>query len=402
MDTKVLAPVDLTGTFAGDLHDVLREAARQGPLAIDEVTGATVVFRHRDVDELAHDPRLIGIGLTLFDMMGITDGPLRDWYGRLMFTTEGDYHRRIRSVVSRAFTPRSVGALRMAAADMAAAAVGAARQSGDLLSASSLGTRLICRLLGVPAGDVAVFTRWADALSPVFSVMTPEQIADATDAITEMQNYVDELTTRRANDPGDDLITALLAAEADGERLTHGETVTMIANLLVAGHDTAGSQIPCSILVALQHRDQLDGVLNDAARFTSAVNETMRLEPSIPAIPRTTVAPIELHGTTIPAGSIVMLCIAAACRDASAWPEPDQYDPDRFTRPDAAKLLSFGAGTHYCLGTALARIAVEEAVRAVLAADPALRLTEDPADIPWRLVLGRSPARLVVSSDTAA
>jgi cytochrome P450 len=352
VQSNVLPSVDLTGTFASDLHDVLGKATRQGPLAIDEMTGAIVVFRHRDVDELAHDPRLIGIGLTLFDMMGITAGPLRDWYSRLMFTTEGDYHRRIRSVVSRAFTPRSVGALRMAAADMAAAAVGAARQSGDLLSASSLGTRLICRLLGVPAGDVAVFTRWADALSPVFSVMTPEQIADATHAITEMQNYVDELTTRRANDPGDDLITALLAAEADGERLTHGETVTMIANLLVAGHDTAGSQIPCSILVALQHRDQLDGVLNDAARFTGAVNETMRLEPSIPAIPRTTVAPIELHGTTIPAGSIVMLCIAAACRDASAWPEPDHYDPDRFARPDTAKLLSFGAGTHYCLGTA--------------------------------------------------
>ena len=402
MDTEVLASVDLSGTFAGDLHGVLREAARRGPLAIDEVTGATVVLRHRDVDELAHDPRLIGIGLTLFDMMGITDGPLRDWYGRLMFTTEGDYHRRIRSVVSRAFTPRSVGALRAAAADMAAAAVTEARLSGDLLSASSLGTRLICRLLGVPEGDVAVFTKWADALSPVFSVMTTEQIADATHAITEMQNYVDELTTRRAKDPGDDLITALLAAEADGERLTHGETVTMIANLLVAGHDTAGSQIPCSILVALRHRDRLDGVLNDAARFTGAVNETMRLEPSIPAIPRTTVAPIELHGTTIPAGSIVMLCIAAACRDASAWPEPDNYDPDRFTRPDTAKLLSFGAGTHYCLGTALARIAVEEAVRAVLAADPPLRLTEEPAEIPWRQVLGRSPSRLLVSPDTAA
>src|SRR5258705_3374702 len=207
-------------------------------------------------------------------MMGITDGPLRDWYGRLMFTKGGTFPRRLRSVLSRAFTPRSAGALRAAAAGMATANIVAARDSGDLLSASSLGTRLICRLLGVPDGDVAVFTKWADALSPVFSVMTPEQIADATHAITEMQSYVDELTNRRAKDPRDDLITALLVAEADGERLTHTETVTMIANLLVAGHDTAGGHIPCRNLVALQHRDQLDGVLNDAARFTSAVNET--------------------------------------------------------------------------------------------------------------------------------
>ncbi len=122
----------------------------------------------------------------------------------------------------------------------------------------------------------------------------------------------------------------------------------------------------------------------------------MRLEPSIPAIPRTALAPIDLHGTTIPAGSMVFLCLAAACRDEAAWPEPDRFDPDRFTRPDTARLPNFGAGTHYCLGTALAKIAVEESLRAVLAAETPLRLTEDPADIPWRQVLGRSPARLVV------
>jgi cytochrome P450 len=243
-----------------------------------------------------------------------------------------------------------------------------------------------------------VFTKWAEALSPVFFIMTPDQIDAATTAIIEMQSYVDELTTRRATDPGDDLITSLLAAEADGERLTHAETVTMIANLLVAGHDTAGSQIPCSILVALQHRDVLDGALADPTRFISAVSETMRLEPSIPAIPRTAVQPIDLYDTTIPAGSMVFLCLAAASRDAAAWPDPDTFDPDRFTRPDTARLLNFGAGTHYCLGTALAKIAVEEALRAVLAADPPMRLAEDPAEIPWRQVLGRSPARLTVTS----
>jgi cytochrome P450 len=396
--SSVLTPVDLSGSFGANLHGMLREAAAQGPLATDIDTGATIVLRQQDVEMLAHDPRLEGIGLALFDMMGIADGPLRDWYARIMFTTEGDYHRRIRSLVSRAFTPRSVGALREAAAQMANDAVVTARETGDLLATSSLGTRMICRLLGVPDGDDAVFTQWAAALSPVFFVMTPEQIADATAAIVELQSYVDELTTRRAKNPGDDLITSLLAAESDGERLTHTETVNMIANLLVAGHDTAGSQIPCSLLVALQHRDQLDGVLDDPARFTSIVSETIRLEPSIPAIPRTAVEPIELHGTAIPVGSMVFLCIAAACRDASAWPEPDRFDPDRFTRADTAKLLNFGAGTHYCLGTALAKIAVEEALRAVLATDPPLHMTENADEIPWRQILGRSPARLGVSS----
>jgi cytochrome P450 len=140
--------VDLTGTFADDLDDVLRAAAQEGPLTTDVATGATVV---------------------------LTDGPLRAWYGGLMFTNEGDYHRRIRSLVARAFTPRSVAAY------------------------STVATRLMCRLLGVPDTDVPVFAAWLDALSPVFLVMTPEQIADATTAITELQDYVDELTTRRSH-----------------------------------------------------------------------------------------------------------------------------------------------------------------------------------------------------------
>jgi cytochrome P450 len=397
-----ISTIDLSTTFAGDLHGMLREAAAQAPLATDDVTGATIVLRQDDVEALAHDPRLVGIGLSLFDMMGITDGPLRDWYGNLMFTTEGDYHRRIRSLVSRAFTPRSVDALRETAAEMASDAIASVRVGGDLSAASTLGTRLICRLLGVPDSDVSEFSEWADALSPVFGVMTPEQIEAATQAIMELQRYVDELTTRRAEDPKNDLITALRAAEADGERLTHVETVTMIANLLVAGHDTAGSQIPCSALVALQHLGQLAGVHEDDVRLASVASETIRLEPSIPIIPRTAVAPIDLHGTTVPAGSMIFLCVAAACRDESAWQDPDRFDPDRFTKPDTAKLLNFGAGTHYCLGTALAKAAVEESLRALLAADPPLHLTEDPAEIPWRQVLGRSPARLLVSSSAAA
>jgi cytochrome P450 len=377
---------------------MLRDAAQQGPLATDEITGSTVVLRQYDVEALAHEPRLEGIGLALFDVIGIADGPLRDWYGGLMFTTEGDYHRRIRSVVSRAFTPRSVEALREPAAAMAAEAVASLCQGGDLVAAySTLATQLMCRLLGVPDSDVPVSRRWLDALSPVFLVMTPEQVADATKAITELQSYVDELTARRADDPQHDLITALLRAEADGERLTHDETVAMIANLLVAGHDTAGSQIPCSLLVALQHRDQCAQLDQDETRLANIAAETMRLEPSIPYIPRTAVAPIELYGNTIPPGSLVYLCIASACRDASAWCEPDDFVPERFSQTDAPRLLNFGAGTHYCIGNSLAKLAVRECLRAVLVADPPLRLAEDPACTPWRQVLGRSPARLLVS-----
>src|SRR5258705_8124318 len=285
---KVDTPVDLSGTWTGDLHGVLREAASQGPLATDILTGATVVLRQGDLEVLTYDQGLPGVGLPRFDMMGIPDGPLRDWYGKLMFTTEGDYHRRIRSLVSRAFTPRSVEALRATAADMAAIAVASVRQGGDLVAAcSALATRLICRLLGVPDSDVEVFRQWAEALSPVFFVMTPEQIADATQAITELQAYVDGLTIRRAEDPGSDLVTALRAAEADGESLTHTETVNMIANLLVAGHDTARSQIPFRLLGALPHLHPLTGGQAGHGPLARATAQTQRLGTSIRRISRT-------------------------------------------------------------------------------------------------------------------
>ncbi|MEZ0354207.1 cytochrome P450 [Mycobacterium sp. pR1184] len=399
MGTKPL--VDLTGSFTTQMHDVLAQAARRGPLATDEITGATVVLRHHDIETLARDERLNGIGLALFDVMGITDGPLRDWYSKLMFTTEGDYHRRLRSLVSRAFTPRSVENLRSTAADMAAAAIASADlHGGDLVaSCAGLATRLICRLLGVPDSDAGAFSRWADALSPVFYVMTPDQIEEATRAIVELRHYVEALAQRRIEDPCPDLITGLLTTESDGERLTRDETVAMIANLLVAGHDTMGSQIPCSLLVTLQYRDRLGGVAHDDVRLASAAAETIRLEPSIPLIPRTAIAPIDLHDTTIPAGAMVLLCIASACRDRSAWPSPDRFDPERFTRAGTPRLMNFGAGAHYCLGASLAKVAVQECIRAALAARPFLRLAQDPAHIAWRRVLGRSPQRLLVGVD---
>jgi cytochrome P450 len=202
--------VDAVGNLGGSLHETLRGVARTTPLAWDSSTGAALVFRHRDVEALAHDPRVAGIGLHLFDMMGITSGPLREWYSGLMFTNEGVEHRRLRRLVARAFTPRSAEALRETAAELAAAVVACTPGQGssvDLVERFALlPTRVMCRLLGVPDGDVATFGAWLDALSPIFGVMTPEQIDAATRAIVELRAYVTELAARRQADPGPDLI----------------------------------------------------------------------------------------------------------------------------------------------------------------------------------------------------
>ena len=390
---------ELFAPLGDDLHVALRAAAEQGPLAVDETTGAIAVLRHADVEGLARDPRVAGVGLTFFDLMGIGSGSLREWYGGLMFTNEGTQHDRLRKLVSKAFTPRSVEALRPHAASAAKDALRCAAVDGgcDLTRTFALlAMGVMCKLLGVPEADVAIFGAWADALSPAFGFMEPKQISEAERAIEDLLGYVDDLTARRREDAGDDLITALLAAEEEGDKLSHDELTAMVANLLVGGHDTTTSQIGCSLLTLLRHPSEAERVRWDPDLLVWAVEETIRFEPSIIGVPRTVVEAVDVAGTELCSGTIMVLCTASANREPGVWDEPDRLDVGRFAVHGAPHLLSFGAGPHFCLGAALARMTLQECVRATVAVGPHLELAEDPAGLPWRVVLGRSPAKLPV------
>jgi hypothetical protein len=337
--------------------------------------------------------------LTNFDVMGIGDGPLREWYGSLMFTNEGDVHRRLRLLVQKAFTPRAVDAIRAAAVEMAAESYAPLRTDGegDLVAASKwLPLRVICRLIGVPDGDVQLFASWADALSVVFGFVTPEQAAAATDALAHLDEYVEGLLGQRQAASGPDLVSALLVAEVDGERLTRDEVRTMVGNLIIAGHDTTGSQVGCTFLTLLRHPEQAARLVGRPDLVPHAVEETMRFEPSIPGIPRVPTEAIVVGGEDVPAGSVVILSTAAANREPGVWDAPDVLDLTRFEQPGVPRLMSFGIGTHYCLGAALARMTLEEAVCAVFVDRPSPRAAVDLTDIEWRMVLGRSPASLPV------
>lgn len=391
--------LDITSSFDDGMHSLLRHAAAEGPVAVDATSGATVVLRHADVEALALDHRLAGVGLSFFDLMGIGDGPLRRWYGSLMFTNEGPTHKRLRSLVSRAFTPRAAEAMRSHARSLAEVAFEpiAAAGGGDLIArVADLPMRVMCRLLGVPDADVAVFWEWADALSPTFTFMDPEQVENATRAITSLLEYVDDLAATRKSEPADDLITALLAAEDDGERLSHGDLCDMVANLIVGGHDTTASQLGCTLLTLLREPGETSRLRASPDLLPSAVSETIRFEPSITGVPRTVTEPVSVAGTELDAGSLVLLSTAAANREPGVWHEPDRFDVARFADSAAVpRLLSFGAGTHYCLGAALARMTVEETVREHLALG-AVEPAGDLGAVAWRSVLGRAPVALPV------
>jgi cytochrome P450 len=386
-----------------DAVRLYNEVAKASPTALASELGGVLVLHYADVERLAHHPGLVGTGLTLFDFMGIDDGPLRRWYGSLMFTNEGATHARLRRLVARAFTPRSVERLREETTRLVDDAYDTVdvNGGGDLVDAlKAVPMRVMCALLGVPDTDLDAFVTWADALSPTFGLMDADQQAAASDAIVELLGYVGAMIEALEPDGREDesgrghLLTALLEAEEDGDRLSRDETVDMVANLLVGGHDTTGSQIGCSLITLLGDDEALTALRADPSLASSAVWETMRIEPSLTVIPRVNTQPLDVGGIERPAGTFFLLCLASANRDAAVWPDPDRFVIDRFASPDTPKPLSFGTGSHFCLGSHMARMTLDE-VTVGLATHP-VSLRVDPADIEWRQVLGRSPVALDV------
>lgn len=376
--------------------DRLIAAGRRGPTATDATTGMLIVLGYDEVVRLAHDRRMAGVGLSMFDLMGV-QGLLRDWYSELMFTNEGEAHGRMRRLVSRAFTPRSIERLRPFTQEYVDKSFATVRSDGkgDLAEVfARLGTRVMCELLGVPQEDVPVFAGWADALSRIFGYMDPDQIAAAADALDALLGYTGDLVQRRDREPGDDLITALLSAEHDGDKLTRHEVVTMVSNLLVAAHDTTASQLACSLLTLLRHPEALDRIRDGEVTPGRALTETMRFEPAIPAFPRTATAPVEIAGIERPAGTVALLTVASANRDAGVYTDPERFVVDRFEDEGVPNPISFGTGPHYCLGANLARMAMEETISGL--AESRLRLPDDPVRIEWRAVLGRGPVNVPV------
>jgi cytochrome P450 len=379
-------------------RDALREIAKTERVV--RTFDGVWVLNWEDVRALLRDKRFEGVGLAMFDLMGITDGPLRRWYGSLMFTNEGIVHNRLRSIVQQAFVPRSIEALRPATsaiADDLLAPISAAG-CGDLLPlATHAPIRAIAKLVGVSDDDLAEFTRHSQVLSRVFGLLTPEQAEAATQSIQELLAFTLGLLDARRSDPRDDLITRLFQAEVDGERLTDDEVADMVVNIVVGAHDTSTGQIACTLLTLLEHPEVLAELRTDPALVPVAVEETMRYASSIGAVPRVAIEAVDHDGLHFDQGTLLLLCTDTANHDPAGYSEPGRFLPSRFDADEVHRLMTFGAGPHYCLGAAFARMVVQESVAAVLGLPEPLRLTEPAAELPWTTVLATYPARLPIT-----
>ncbi|MES9509596.1 cytochrome P450 [Streptomyces sp. NPDC000609] len=289
-------------------------------------------------------------------------------------------HTRLRSLVAKAFTVRQVEKLRPQVRELTAALLDEMETAGppaDLvdLFALPLPVAVICRMLGVPTEDRPRFRVWSDdALST--SSLTAEEF-DASRA--ELRAYMAGLIDQHRQDPQDDLMTALIEARDDGDRLSELELIDLCVGILVAGHETTASQIPNFVLTLLDHPDQLTRLRAEPELVPNAVEELLRFVPlgSGAGQPRYATEDIEVGGTLVRAGSPVLVAVGAANRDALRFGAPGVLDIAR----EGNQHLGFGHGVHHCLGAPLARLELQEALSALITRFPELRLA---GDVTWK------------------
>ncbi len=312
-------------------------------------------------------------------------------FARHMLSVDPPDHTRLRRLVTAAFTPRRVVALRprvQAQVDDLLDDIAAAGPEArvDLVGAFAfpLPFTIICELLGVPEPDRPDLGRGLIGL--LVPTSTPAEYARAKQAsdvvVAMLEALVEAKQAREAGkqSPGDDLVSALISARDGDERLTTQELLSTVFQLIVAGHDTTASLIGNSVVALLQHPEQLDDLRSDPARLAGAIEELLRYDAPVPhSTFRYAVSPVDIGEVTIPAGAQVIICLAAANRDSGHYADPDELDLDRADRSH----LAFGHGIHHCLGAPLARMEGQLALGTLLRRFPALRLAVPVDELHW-------------------
>jgi cytochrome P450 len=302
-------------------------------------------------------------GLTIAELFGIADGPLHEEVVRNIININGDDHRRLRNLVNPALAPRAVERYRPAMRRFLSQLLGAISPDGrcEFISAFAkpYPSLVIAEVMGAPLEDAPRLHYWSNMIQRQFDAISlmgeRERIEEA---VAEFYAYEDELIARRRPDPGGDLISALIQAEEEGDRLSDDELRNLVLNILVGGVDTSQSQLAHAVRLLAEHPEQWAALRRDPQGLAlPTVEEALRFEPITPFTARIVVSQFEYRGVTFPAGSIVLVSAWHANREEVA---PDSFDITA-DRP-RSRVLTFGAGIHYCVGANLARAEMREAL----------------------------------------
>jgi cytochrome P450 len=341
--------------------------AREAGAVVDTDLG-TLVVRYEAVRGVLQDPRLRPSFSKFLERMGITSGPFYSWMSGSPLDMEGEAHREWRKLVLRTFTPRSVERLRPFLRSEANHLIDAfvPGETVDFIDvfARKLPSLGLCELIGIPVEDRARFGVWADTLGLGFNlVMAPQRIGEIDAAVVQLMEYSKALVEARRKNPRDDLVSRLArGAEEDGinAELIYGT----VAGLVFAGHETTKNQLGWLVTILSEAPAEWERVAREPERAKDVVEEVLRFRSTVTSIGRLALEDIEIFGAKVPKGSTLAASLWSANRDPAAFEKPDRFDTDA-NRGGAQ--LAFGQGAHHCLGAALARAELQEALVALAA-----------------------------------
>lgn len=319
------------------------------------------VLRYPECQELLRERRLRQGSLEWLAAYGVTSGPFVDWLRATLVSSEGEGHQRLRRLVSAAFTQRGVDRLRPFMQAKAHELIDgfAAHGRCEFMTAFAdpYPAWVIAELIGIPHDRFDAFLGWATDMALGFNpaAATLQDRIDA--AVNGLCGCCEELIAQRRARPGEDLISALIAAEADGQRLTGEELLSMVSGLVFAGQDTTRNQLGLAMITFIRHPEQWRLLARRPELARTAVEELMRVDPVVPVLGRLATEDFTFQDVDIPAGTHVSLFVATANREAATFGDaPFDITAQRPTH------LSLGSGIHYCLGNWLARIELWEAL----------------------------------------
>ncbi|MGH9210516.1 MAG: cytochrome P450 [Acidimicrobiales bacterium] len=303
-------------------------------------------------------------------------------------------HTRIRRLVSSAFTMRRVEQLRPRVRQLVDTylddvdAAGADGEPVDLMEhfAFPLPFQVITELLGMPKADRDQLRRWSHTTTRILEpVIADDELSTILEASDSMNRHVREAIEWKRRNPADDLLSAMIAAEEDGERLSTAELIDQVVLLYLAGHETTVNLIGNGTVALLAHRDQFERLAADPELDANAVDEVLRWDSPVQLSRRIVLSEMEVGGEMAQPGDLVVTLLGAANRDPAKWgPTAERLD---LARPGAGAHLSFGSGIHHCLGAALARLEGAEALGAVVRRFPQMELATDVPHWNGRVVL---------------
>ncbi|MDH4440989.1 MAG: cytochrome P450 [Rhizobium sp.] len=361
-------------------HEFYRELRPEFPF-VQREDGAFIVLRANDVQTLVSDPRTRQIETELIRARGIKGGPVMDLVSSSLLFSNGDIHRRRRQPLSRCFAFRMMEGLRPNVRSLAEELVTIKLGDGQMKLrddyAAAIPAVTIASILGIPRCDVPFFTSLAYRVSKLLTTTwTPDDLPDTEAAITELSSYVSSLIDDRRKRPRPDFLSDYVASVDEAAEMSALEAVMQIVSVVLGGTDTTRAAIVIMVGLLLDRPDGLwQGLGYQPAMVGAAVSEALRFEPAVASIPRLAVEDINLDGHVIPKGSPMLLSTMSALRDPEVYVDPDHFN---LTRPLGKWHPVFGGGEHRCLGEALARIEMEEALSALVNSRLALELDDRP------------------------